>query len=177
MTAPKAQSVETSKALSPPVHIDIPSEEGSEETEGESDEGDSEDEETDKDALVEDSEGHRDKGKQVAASTIAQDEEEAAVQPAIAHSLADMVTKALSSTTQPSLGEARSSQAPDPASQQVEVPTPASQQLDLPAPSSQQLDHLAPAVEANTQSEVPPVAASVLDDPTATLDAPAPSSA
>jgi len=102
----------------PPIHIDVPSNEESGDTE-ESDKGDSRDEETDEEALGEDTKGHQDKGKQVAVYTRAEDEEEAALQIAIAHSLADMVAKAHPSTTQPTPSEASNSQAPALASQEV----------------------------------------------------------
>ncbi|XP_019263109.1 PREDICTED: uncharacterized protein LOC109240884 [Nicotiana attenuata] len=160
-------SASPSAYFGPPIRIDVPSDEESGDTE-ESDEGESRDEETDEEALGEDTEGHQDKGKQVAVFTRAEDEEEAAVQTAIAHSLADMVAKAHPSTIRPSLGEASSSQAPALASQQVEVP----------AIPSQHLEPLAPAVEDTTQSEVLPAAVSLptadattILDPSASLSA------
>lgn len=80
-------------------------------------------EETDEEGILEEGDDQRDnRGKRVAASIVALDEEEEDIQIAIAYSLADMVTKATTTITQPSLGEASSSQVQDPTLQLAELP-------------------------------------------------------
>ncbi|XP_019241227.1 PREDICTED: predicted GPI-anchored protein 58 [Nicotiana attenuata] len=125
-----------SQPSAPTAHIEIPSEEES----GQSSESESEEDE-----------GPREKGKQIVAPTV-EDEEQAAIQVAIAHSLADMAAPADPSATQPSTGEASSSQAPAPVLDQPEIPPP--------------------SVEVTPQTKISSVPASVSEgDPTITQPA------
>nr|XP_009786147.1 PREDICTED: microtubule-associated protein RP/EB family member 1-like [Nicotiana sylvestris] len=114
LTAGKvAQGTATSQAPGSIVHID---EHSKEEFEGY-------EEENDEDGLLKEDEGQRDnRGKHIDISTETPDEEEAVVQTAIAHSIADMVAKDTPSTMQPSLGKGSISHLQDPALQLADLP-------------------------------------------------------
>ncbi|XP_019239984.1 PREDICTED: uncharacterized protein LOC109219979 [Nicotiana attenuata] len=134
-------TVGASQPPAPPAYIEISSKEDfghSTESEGEeADEG-----EDDEDSWSEEDEGHQEKGKRIAVPKV-EDEEQAAIQVAIEHSLADTAAPADPSATQPSEGEASSSQAPAPVLGQPEIPpplvevTPQAEILSVPTSASE----------------------------------------
>lgn len=101
------------------MHIDDQSKEESPWSDEENDE-----EKTDKEGLLEVGDDHRDnRGKHVVVCAEELGEEDEDVQTVIAHSLADMVAKATTTTTYPSSSEASSSQVHDLAPQMAKLPT------------------------------------------------------
>ncbi|XP_019241817.1 PREDICTED: WASH complex subunit CCDC53 homolog [Nicotiana attenuata] len=123
MTDTAPPTAGTSQPPSPPVRIDIPDEEVfGRSTESEDEEAD-EGEEKESSWSSED-DGPQEKGKHVVVPTN-EEVEQAKLQTAIEHSLADLAAPADSSATQPSVGEASSSQVPAPAPvlDQPEIPT------------------------------------------------------